>query len=162
MLNIYESWRREAVYSPRKTARSSNVNVLSSSNFEGTGSKILHGQWCARNYINGRAIVKAYEVRQQLVTICTGSGKIGLNIDVSLSCGKEMVSFLKCVCAGLFLQSATRIPSTNKANNRQGNSGKLFPSRSCYKTKVGNTITQIHPTSTLFGRNPLPKSIIYT
>lgn len=157
-------------------------------------------KWCARNFVNGRALTRAYSVRQQLSSICSNDNKNGLNIDVGASCGKDMVSFLKCACAGLFLQSASRIPSSNEASN-QGNSGQLSSSRGRYKTKVGGDVASIHPTwvqssavympylfmkrfdfqrivfltfvfscfitllrwsSTLFGRNPAPKTLVYT
>mmetsp|Transcript_4688 Transcript_4688/g.5306 ORF Transcript_4688/g.5306 Transcript_4688/m.5306 type:complete len:925 (-) Transcript_4688:62-2836(-) len=162
LLNIYESWRKEAIYTPRKG--SGSRSVLSSADFKGTRGKILHGQWCARNFVSGRSLARAYSVRQQLSSICSNSfDKNGLNIDISVSCGEDIISFLKCACAGLFLQSAARILSTNEASNcgKQGNSGRLS-SRGRYKTKVGGDVASIHPTSTLFGRNPAPKTLVYT
>ena len=115
-----------------------------------------------RNFVNGRALVRAYNVRQQLVSVCAKSEKKGgLGMDVSLSCGDDMIAFLKCACAGLFLQSATRLASPNN-NDRGGNSGRLGQSRGKYKTKVGGEEASIHPTSSLFGRNPPPKSVVYT
>ena len=42
LLNIYESWRKEAIYAPTK--RGGSKSVLSSSGFKGTGGKVLHGQ----------------------------------------------------------------------------------------------------------------------
>ena len=90
-------------------------------------------------------------------------------MDVSKSCGEDEIQFLKCACAGLFLQSATRIPSSDEMNgsskrgdNKGGNSGRLGSSRGRYKTKIGSEAVSIHPTSTLFGRNPAPKSVVYT
>ncbi len=85
-------------------------------------------------------------------------------MDISQSCGEDEIHFLKCACAGLFLQSATRMPSTDDSNNGRGggNSGRLGPSRGKYKTKIGSEVVSIHPTSTLFGRNPAPKSVVYT
>lgn len=90
-------------------------------------------------------------------------------MDISQSCGNDEIQFLKCACAGLFLQSATRMPSTAESNSGRGgskrgggNSGRLGPSRGKYKTKIGSEVVSIHPTSTLFGRNPAPKSVVYT
>jgi len=163
LLNIYESWRKEAIYAPTK--RGGSKSVLSSSGFKGTGGKVLHGQWCARNFVSGRSLARAYSVRQQLSTICNNSlDKSGLGMDVSVSCGEDTVSFLKCACAGLFLQAAARMPSTNEASDggKRGNSGRLYSSRGRYKTKVGGEVASIHPTSTLFGRNPAPKTLVYT
>jgi hypothetical protein len=123
-------------------------------------------QWCARNFISGRALVRAFNVRQQLSSICSrNSDKGGLNMDISQSCGEDDVQFLKCACAGLFLQSATRIPTTDESKNNKrsdGNSGRLGSSRGKYKTKIGSEMVSIHPTSTIFGRNPAPKSVVYT
>lgn len=154
--NIYEAWQKEAIYTPSRGGSS-----------KGHGGKILHGQWCARNFISGRALVRAFNVRQQLSSICSrNSEKGGLNMDISQSCGEDDIQFLKCACAGLFLQSATRIPSTDesKSNNKRGggNSGRLGSSRGKYKTKIGSEMVSIHPTSTIFGRNPAPKSVVYT
>ena len=114
--------------------------------------------------MNGRALVRAHNVRQQLSTICAKAvEKGGLGMDVSLSCGDDMMDFFKCVCAGLFLQSARRLQSSGaEGNNSRGKSGSLGPSRGRYKTKVGNEEASIHPTSTLFGRNPAPKCVVYT
>lgn len=88
---------------------------------------------------------------------------------ISQSCGDDEIQFLKCACAGLFLQSATRMPLTDESNSGRGgsnrgggNSGRLGPSRGKYKTKIGSEVVSIHPTSTLFGRNPAPKSVVYT
>lgn len=127
-------------------------------------------QWCVRNFISGRALVRAFNVRQQLSLICSKNlDKGGLNMDISQSCGEDEIKFLKCACAGLFLQSAARMPSTDERSREQGNhkqssgnSGRLGSSRGKYKTKIGSEMVSIHPTSTLFGRNPAPKSVVYT
>lgn len=110
---------------------------------------LLYPKWCARNFVSGRSLARAYSVRQQLSTICNNSlDKSGLGMDVSVSCGEDTVSFLKCACAGLFLQAAARMPSTNEASDggKRGNSGRLYSSRGRYKTKVGGEIASIHPT----------------
>lgn len=164
LLAIYNSWRKEAIYAPSGGGAANNKKSTSSS-----GGKIPHGQWCSRNFVSGRALARAYNVRQQLSAICSKSaGPNGLGMDVSTSCGDDMVQFLKCACAGLFLQSATRLAAAvergknTASNNGRGNSGRLGPTRGRYKTKVGGDEVSIHPTSTLFGRNPAPKSVVYT
>jgi len=93
-------------------------------------------QWCARNFISGRALVRALNVRQQMSSICSRDfEKGGLNMDISLSCGEDDVQFLKCACAGLFLQSASRIVSNESmtghgdSKRNSGNSGR----RGCSK-----------------------------
>ena len=69
-------------------------------------------------------------------------------------------AFLKCACAGLFLQSASRLNSSKEVKER--GSGSLISSRGKFKTKVGNTEVSVHPTSAMFGRNPAPKCVVYT
>lgn len=164
LLAIYEAWRKEAIYTPTGGGPDKKHSSAPS------GGKIPHGQWCARNFVSGRALARAYNVRQQLSAICGKAiSQNGLGMDVSASCGDDVVLFLKCACAGLFLQSATRLDSTTdregNGSNRhhgRGNSGRLGPSRGRYRTKVGGDEVSIHPTSTLFGRNPAPKSVVYT
>ena len=77
-----------------------------------------------------------------------------------------MTTFFKCVCAGLFLHVATRLPnpdqSQGKKNSRHGRSGIIPNARGHYKTKIGGNIVSIHPTSSMFGRNPAPKCVCFT
>jgi HrpA-like RNA helicase len=155
LLAVYKAWRKEAIYIP------SGGKEPYQQRHDG---KIPHGQWCARNFVNGRALVRAYSVRQQLSSICAKAAeKGGLGMDVSQSCGDDVVAFLKCACAGLFLQSATRMQSAGTEGiNSRGKSGQLGTSRGRYRTKVSGEEASIHPTSTLFGRNPAPKCVVYT
>jgi HrpA-like RNA helicase len=161
LLAIYEAWTKEAIYTPSSANTTCNKKQNHHQRQEG---KIPHGQWCARNFISGRALARAYDVRQQLSAICGNNVESnGLGMTVTESCGEDMLLFLKCACAGLFLQSATRLASANiNDNKRGGNSGRLGPTRGRYKTKVGGEEASIHPTSTLFGRNPPPKCVVYT
>ena len=127
----------------------------------GSGNKLLHGEWCMRNFVSGRALVRAHDVRHQIATICVRPvEKNGLGMNITASCGEDMEIFLKCACAGLFLQAAGRIPASKEIKDR--GSGNVMSSRGRYKTKVGNTAVSIHPTSTIFGRNPAPKCVVYT
>jgi hypothetical protein len=82
-------------------------------------------------------------------------------MDVMLSCGNDLMSFYKCIASGLFLQAASRIKTEESTNGNRGNSG-LLSSRGRYRTKIGNETVSIHPTSTLFGRNPAPSCVVYT
>ena len=67
------------------------------------------GEWCARNFVNGRALARANDVRAQLEELCGRSTvKGGLGMDTGSSCGGDIIAFLKCTCAGLFMQSASR------------------------------------------------------
>jgi ATP-dependent RNA helicase DHX8/PRP22 len=152
LLNVYQAWRKEAVYS--------TGGKKSGGSGEG---KISHGDWCVRNYISGRALIRAHDVRNQLRDICGRSKeRNGLAMDVEQSCGAEREIFFKAVCAGLFLQVASRIQATVEVKGGRGNSGAIQSTRGRYKTKIGGKEVSIHPTSTMFGRQPAPKSVVYT
>ncbi|CAB9524117.1 splicing factor ATP-dependent RNA helicase [Seminavis robusta] len=151
-LNIYRAWRTEAIYtSSRKSKEKKNK--------ESGKGKLLHGEWCRRSFISARAMSRANDVHHQLRAICTRPvDRNGLGMDVSKSCSEDMEAFLKCVCAGLFLQSAERVKETKQVDE----TGGVLSSTRKYRTKVGNRPVSIHPTSTLFGRNPAPKCVVYT
>ncbi|KAL3904987.1 MAG: hypothetical protein SGILL_009858, partial [Bacillariaceae sp.] len=155
VLAIYNAWRKEAIYIDGGGRQSYQ---------RGQDGKTPHGQWCSRNFVNGRALVRAFNVRKQLSSICAkATEKGGLGMDVSQSCGDDVVEFLKCACAGLFMQAATRLKSSHtEGNNSRGKSGQLGGSRGRYKTVFGGEEASVHPTSTLFGRNPAPKAVVYT
>jgi hypothetical protein len=156
LLSIYKAWRKEAIYIPEGGMKAQKKLQKS-----GDSSKLLHGEWCTRNFISGRALVRAHNVRQQLRTICgRGVKDRGLGMNVNQSCKEDMESFLKCACAGLFLQSASRIIDSKEIKER--GSGSLISTRGRFKTKVGNSEVSIHPTSAAFGRNPAPKCVVYT
>jgi len=161
LLNVYRSWRKEAVYVASGGKKAQKQLFKAQSGQQGGPNKSLHGDWCSQNFISGRALVRAHDVRQQLKTICgRPADKNGLSMDVHSSCGDGMEVFLKCVCAGLFLQSAARLPNVNEIKGH--GSGSVLSTRGRYKTKVGNSEVSIHPTSTLFARNPAPKCVVYT
>jgi HrpA-like RNA helicase len=154
-LNVYNAWRKEAMYIPPSTNSRKTKERKST---EGARGKLLHGEWCRRNFISARALSRAYDVHRQLRTICTRAvDRNGLGMDVSRSCGEDKEAFLKCVCAGLFMQAAERI----KPGDAAAQSGVLTYTRK-YRTKVGNRAVSIHPSSTMFGRNPPPKCVVYT
>jgi Oligonucleotide/oligosaccharide-binding (OB)-fold len=167
LLRIYKAWRTEALYltkGDKKTQKKALMKAQEGSSASGktSGAKLLHGDWCSQNYINGRALVRACDVRKQLRTICHRAvDKNGLGMDVESSCADDMEVFLKCVCAGLFLQSAARLANASEAVSSRG-SGSINSSLGRYKTKVGKTQVSIHPTSTLFARNPAPKCVVFT
>jgi hypothetical protein len=158
LLNVYQSWKREALYVPSGAKKAAHRKQ-----WKHDGNKVIHGEWCTRNYISGRALVRANDVCNQLSEICARPlEKNGLGLEMTLSCGSDMELFLKCVCAGLFLQVAGRVTSTVEVKKSDLRSGALGSSRGRYKTKVGATEVSIHPTSTMFGRNPAPKCVVYT
>jgi HrpA-like RNA helicase len=161
LLNVYKAWRIEAVYISAGGKKAQKRMLQHEKRTKGSASKLLHGDWCTRNFISGRALVRAHDVRHQLSVICSRPvEKNGLGMDANLSVGDDPESVLKCACAGLFLQSASRLPISKEIKGR--GSGSVLSNRGKYKTKVGKTEVSIHPTSTMFGRNPAPKCVVYT
>jgi len=159
-LNVYNAWRNEAIYVPpiaggrkaqTKLLREENASVSRS----GGRGRILHGDWCQQNFVSGRSLVRAFHVRHQLQHLCS---RPALGWDVNSTCGTDGIKFLKCVAAGLFLQAASRI----KVQDAVEGSGRVGPSRGRYRTKIGNEVVSIHPTSTLFGRQPAPTCVVYS
>jgi Oligonucleotide/oligosaccharide-binding (OB)-fold len=83
-------------------------------------------------------------------------------LDVTTSCAEDRERFLKCIAAGLFLQAARRIKTDEGTIKGKGRSGQITSSRGRYRTNVGNEIVSVHPTSSMFNRQPAPKSVVYT
>lgn len=158
-LNVYHAWRKEAIYIPPSTSSKKSKEKRDK---DGAKGKLLHAEWCRRNYISGRSLARAHDVHHQLRSICSRStDRNGLGMDVSRSCGQDMELFLKCACAGLFMQAAGRTKEAKVIDGR-GRSGLVMSNMPKYRTKVGNQPVSIHPTSTMFGRNPPPKCVVYT
>jgi hypothetical protein len=125
---------------------------------------MLHGDWCKQNFISGRALVRAHDVRSQISELASRpKEKNGLGMRVELSCDDgELIPFYKCISAGLFLRVAIRVPSANQKQAKTGGNSGAIPSRGHYKTRVGGNSVSIHPTSFLFGRIKPPKAVVYT
>lgn len=87
-------------------------------------------QWCKDNYIQERSMIRAQEVRKQLVTILRRYQY------AIVSCGMDLDRVRKALCSGFFKFSA----------KRDGKDG--------YKSLVEQTPVHIHPSSALFGKNP--------
>ena len=168
MLTVYDCWRKEATYisSNRGKASSQKRSRYEAMNENGTGGKLKHGEWCTRNFISGKSLARAFDVRAQLQEICSrAEEKGGLGFDVTQSCGEDLISFLKCACSGLFLQAAGRVSNAvdiNKSNRQEMKNKEVATSRGKYKTMQGKIEVSIHPTSSLFGRNPPVKYVVYT
>mmetsp|Transcript_16053 Transcript_16053/g.44453 ORF Transcript_16053/g.44453 Transcript_16053/m.44453 type:complete len:407 (-) Transcript_16053:1489-2709(-) len=162
LVEVYNAWRREAVYlAPNGNGNSRAKRGRMSTTVLKQRGMIMHGEWCSRNYISGRALVRAHDVRNQLRSICgRPTAKHGLGMDVDASCGDDRVILFKCICAGFFLQAASRMHAAPSSDGR--GSGSLGPSRGRYKTKLGGKEVSVHPHSTMFGRNPAPKCVVYT
>lgn len=164
--NIYNAWKREAIYIPPAfggiKAQKRRLQQLSEEDSGRKGKLMTHGEWCQRNFISGRALTRADNVRNQLKNICSLScDKNGLGLDVNLSAGSDLERFLKCVAAGLFMQAASR-NKTEDGDTGKGRSGLITSTRGRYITKVGNISVSVHPSSTMFNRQPAPKCVVYT
>ncbi|KAI0240506.1 ATP-dependent RNA helicase DHX33 [Lamellibrachia satsuma] len=93
-------------------------------------------QWCFENYINGRNLKMAADVRKQLHEI---SCRLQLP---SNSCGRDTTPIRKCLTAGLFMNSAEL--------QKEGK----------YATLITRKAVAIHPSSSLFMCKPA--CVIYT
>ncbi|KAM3959053.1 LOW QUALITY PROTEIN: ATP-dependent RNA helicase DHX33 [Aphomia sociella] len=102
----------------------------------------LKKQWCKENYLNYKNLTYAYEVRQQLLSVCER-----LHLTMS-SCGAATDQLLKCLLSGLF---------TNCAWAR-GAAGVAPGGR--YVTSAG--AAALHPSSVLHTARPPPAALLYT
>jgi HrpA-like RNA helicase len=173
-LNVYRAWEREAVYvSPaqggKKAQKKRQKQLQQQQVQQNSRARLLHGDWCKQNFVSGRALARAYSIRQQLSTLCGRPvEKHGLGMDVNLSCERDgdegRQRLLKCAAAGLFLQAASRIKQADaQVDSGKGRSGLVLSApRGRYRTKVGHETVSIHPTSTMFGRQPAPHCVVYT
>lgn len=83
LLNVYQSWKREALYVPSGAKKAAHRKQ-----WKHDGNKVIHREWCTRNYMSGRALVRANDVRKQLSEICARPlEKNGLGLEMTLSCG---------------------------------------------------------------------------
>lgn len=163
-LNVYKAWENEALYFPPsfRGRKAQKKKMMQPS--PGKLAKVSHGEWCQGNFVSGRSLARAFHVRQQLQSICGRTiDKSGLGMDLTLSCGQDRVPFLKCIAAGLFLQAASRIQEKKELDTAsRGRSGILVSTRGRYRTKIGKELVSIHPSSTIFGRQPAPACVVYT
>ncbi|KAI8841958.1 hypothetical protein BJ741DRAFT_408789 [Chytriomyces cf. hyalinus JEL632] len=83
--------------------------------------------WCIQNYINGRAIKNAMDIRNQLASFCEQGG-----ISPTASAGSEVEPILQCFLQGFF---------QNIASLQMDGS---------YQTFSGKQVCHIHPSSVLF------------
>jgi ATP-dependent RNA helicase DHX8/PRP22 len=86
--------------------------------------------WCYENFIQARSMRKAQDVRKQLLTIMDR-----YKLDV-VTCGKNFNKVRKAICSGFFGHAAKKDPQEG------------------YKTLVEGTPVYIHPSSSLFNKNP--------
>jgi ATP-dependent RNA helicase DHX8/PRP22 len=98
--------------------------------YEAWKSSKFSNPWCFENFIQARAIRRAQDVRKQLVSIMDR-----YKMDI-LSVGNNMTKVKKCIVAGYFMNSAKKDPQEG------------------YKTMAEGQPVYVHPSSSLFNKNP--------
>ena len=86
--------------------------------------------WCYENFIQARSLRRAQDVRKQLLTIMDR-----YKLDI-ISAGRNYNKIRKAICSGFFAHAAKKDPQEG------------------YKTLVEGQPVYIHPSSSLFQRNP--------
>jgi ATP-dependent RNA helicase DHX8/PRP22 len=98
--------------------------------YKGWEAAKFSNPWCFENFIQARSMRRAQDVRKQLVTIMDR-----YRLDL-ISAGKNYKIICKAICAGFFTNAAKKDPQEG------------------YKTLVDQTPVYIHPSSSLFQKNP--------
>lgn len=96
--------------------------------FNGWKSNRFSDPWCFENFIQKRQMMRARDVRQQLVQIFTRYRH------QVVSCGRNTVKVRQALCSGFFRNSARKDPQEG------------------YKTLIEGTPVYMHPSSALFGK----------
>lgn len=96
-------------------------------------------QWAKENFLQYRSLKRARDVRDQLLNLCDR-----VEVSVSTAGATNFVPIQKALLAGFF---------PHVARLRRDGQG--------YSTVKSNIGTYIHPSSTLMGRNPPPRLIVY-
>jgi len=86
--------------------------------------------WCADNFVQARSLRRAQDVRKQLITIMD---RYKLPV---VSAGRNYTRIRKAVCSGFFAHAA-------KVDPQEG-----------YRTLAEQQVVYIHPSSSLFNKNP--------
>jgi len=86
--------------------------------------------WCFENFIQARSLRRALDVRKQLLQIMDRQ-----KIDI-ISCGKNWVKVRKAIVSGFFTHAAKKDPQEG------------------YKTLTEGQTVYLHPSSSLFHKNP--------
>ncbi|XP_074518866.1 ATP-dependent RNA helicase DHX8-like [Halichoeres trimaculatus] len=86
--------------------------------------------WCFENFIQARSLKRAQDIRKQMLSIMDRH-----KLDV-VSCGKAMMRVQKAICSGFFRNAARKHPHDG------------------YRTVVDQQVVYLHPSSTLFNRQP--------
>ncbi|XP_039268020.2 ATP-dependent RNA helicase DHX8-like [Styela clava] len=86
--------------------------------------------WCYENFVQARTLRRAQDVRKQMLGIMDRH-----KLDV-VTCGKNTAKVQKAICSGYFRNSAKKDPQEG------------------YRTLVDQQVVYIHPSSSLFNRQP--------
>jgi ATP-dependent RNA helicase DHX8/PRP22 len=98
--------------------------------WEGWKASRFSNPWCFENFIQARSMKRAQDVRKQLLAMMDR-----YKLDI-VSCGKNYTLVRKAIVAGFFTNAAKKDPQEG------------------YKTIVESTPVYIHPSSSVFQRNP--------
>ncbi|XP_034716283.1 ATP-dependent RNA helicase DHX8 isoform X2 [Etheostoma cragini] len=86
--------------------------------------------WCFENFIQARSLKRAQDIRKQMMSIMDRH-----KLDV-VSCGAATVRVQKAICSGFFRNTARKHPHDG------------------YRTLIDQQVVYLHPSSTLFNRQP--------
>ncbi|XP_027145588.1 ATP-dependent RNA helicase DHX8 isoform X2 [Larimichthys crocea] len=86
--------------------------------------------WCYENFIQARSLRRAQDIRKQMLGIMDRH-----KLDV-VSCGAATVRVQKAICSGFFRNAARKHPHDG------------------YRTLIDQQVVYLHPSSTLFNRQP--------
>ncbi|XP_014034566.2 ATP-dependent RNA helicase DHX8 isoform X1 [Salmo salar] len=86
--------------------------------------------WCFENFIQARSLRRAQDIRKQMLGIMDRH-----KLDM-VSCGKATVRIQKAICSGFFRNAAKKDPQEG------------------YRTLIDQQVVYIHPSSSLFNRQP--------
>ncbi|XP_035514791.1 ATP-dependent RNA helicase DHX8-like [Morone saxatilis] len=86
--------------------------------------------WCFENFIQARSLKRAQDIRKQMLSIMDRH-----KLDV-VSCGTATMRVQKAICSGFFRNAARKHPHDG------------------YRTLIDQQVVYLHPSSTLFNRQP--------
>ena len=90
----------------------------------------MSNSWCYENFVQARSLRRADDIRKQMLGIMDRH-----KLDV-VSCGKDVSKVQKAICSGFFRNSVRKDPQEG------------------YKTLTDNQNVYIHPSSSLYNRQP--------
>jgi len=98
--------------------------------YEGWKNSNFSTQWCYENFIQARSLKRAQDVRKQLLSIMDR-----YKLDV-VSAKSDYTRIQKAICSGYFFHAARKDPQEG------------------FRTVVEQNVVYIHPSSSIFGRQP--------